>query len=266
MYLAMALQYASHFLVLVTLTATQADGVFYYVAPNVTDCHDNTPCNTLSHYASSTSLQLTDSVFYFMPGTHRLQQTWTIENASNLTLTGPSPDSKPDLEAFVECTVFNADPAIQMNNGSSIIVKNLFIQDQGTALTVFSCNYTNYLELINLMFDGGSTCLDLLNCSDFLVTDSNFKYCGIGIRLYGPFFGKMTKLKLLYIMLTVLGIWQLEHLTLLRLLEWMESIHPKINLTYCLTVAVLTSLWRTLNLIKVVISPFCSNVTTRSSN
>ena len=105
----MALQYASFLLVLmVTLTVTQANGIFYYVTPNVTDCHDKSPCNTLSHYASATSLQLTDSVFYFMPGTHLLEQTWRIKKANNLTLTGPLPDSNPYQGAVVECTLSNA--------------------------------------------------------------------------------------------------------------------------------------------------------------
>ena len=198
----MTLQCVSLSLVLVTLAVTQANGVLYYVAPNVTDCHDNTPCNTLSHYASSTSLQLTDSVFYFMPGTHRLQQTWTMENASNLTLTGPSPDSKADQEAVVQCTLSNADSGIQVSNGSSIAVKNLeiFFYVQGTVeLTGLVCNYTNNLELINLTFVGETlaTCLELLYSGDFLVTDCNFTFCGTGIETDGPLFGKMTKLNLL---------------------------------------------------------------------
>ena len=197
----MALQNLLLSLLLVTLTVTQANGVFYYVAPNVTDCHDNTPCDTLSHYASSASLQLTDSVFYFMPGTHRLQQTWTIENASNLTLTGPSPDSKADQEAVVQCTLSNAtDSGIQVNNGSSITVKNLeiFFYGQGIAdLSGFVCNYTNNIGLINLTFVGGSVCLELLYYSrDLHVTDCNFTSCSVGISIEGTFLGRMTKLNL----------------------------------------------------------------------
>ena len=75
-------------LVLIVLVFCSANGVMYYVAPNVTDCSVNTSCNTLDYYANSAALQLTDSVFYFMPGVHFLQQAWVIERASNLTLTG----------------------------------------------------------------------------------------------------------------------------------------------------------------------------------
>ena len=63
-------------------------GEVYYVAPNGTDCPANVPCNTLDYYANFTAIQMTDSVLYFMPGTHLLQQIWVLENANYLTLTG----------------------------------------------------------------------------------------------------------------------------------------------------------------------------------
>ena len=70
-------------------------GEVYYVVPNgtdclanVPDCPANVPCNTLDYYANSTAIQMTNSVLYFMPWTHLLQQIWVIENANYLTLRG----------------------------------------------------------------------------------------------------------------------------------------------------------------------------------
>ena len=122
----MTFQYLLFSLVLVhvILTVTQVNGVFYYVAPNVTDCPTNAPCNTLSYYAKSSTLELTNSVLYFMPGTHRLQQIWVIENASNLTLTGPSPDSDLDQDAVVECTTSNRDSGIVVTESSHRLLKS----------------------------------------------------------------------------------------------------------------------------------------------
>ena len=89
-------------LILSALILRPVNGYVYYVAPTLAECGVNTPCNTLNYYANSTALYLTDSAFYFMPGTHLLQQSWTINKASNLTLI-PLPSSAPG-EVLVNCS------------------------------------------------------------------------------------------------------------------------------------------------------------------
>ena len=87
-------------------------------------CRLNTPCHTLSYYANSTALQLTDSVFYFMPGTHLLQETWTISNPRNLTLSGPWPSKG---EAVIQCANLETERGIQVTNGTNIVLLHLKI-------------------------------------------------------------------------------------------------------------------------------------------
>ena len=90
-------------LVLVALAFHSANGAVYYVAPNVTDYSVNASCNTINYYANSAALPLTNSVFYFMPGIHLLEQTWVMENVSNLTLTRALPKSEPNGEVIIDC-------------------------------------------------------------------------------------------------------------------------------------------------------------------
>ena len=101
------------------------------MAPDQKECPVDTSCNTLNYYAESTTLQLTDSVFYIyfihVPGTHVLQQSWFMENVNNLTFTGTVPSSERDEDVVVVCTYSDIDLGIVAWDGKKITLKNLEI-------------------------------------------------------------------------------------------------------------------------------------------
>ena len=60
----------------------------YVVAPTLEDCPNDTHCDTLSYYVGVHTNELSNVVFWFLPGTHNLSQDWTIKNSRNITLLG----------------------------------------------------------------------------------------------------------------------------------------------------------------------------------
>ena len=173
-------------LVLIALKHPSAHGVVYYVAPTVADCPVNVSCNTLNYYANSTTLQLTDSAFYFTPGTHLLQQIWIIENASHLTLDQlflPITELEEQKVVYIDCGGISGR-GIRVRNGRNVIVKNLQIVHCQLS-EGYSCylspamdfNLVNNLTLSVLTITNSkSSCLRLQDCSDCVITDSVFAY------------------------------------------------------------------------------------------
>ena len=156
-----------------------ANGDVYYVASNVSDCRRveaNASCNTLDHYANSTTLRISDSVFYFMPGKHLLCNTWRIANARNITLTSQFPGSESSRSVVVECTDSNCKPS-------------------KTALSFYS---SHSIQLSNLTISGskGSLCLELFYCSGYSITNCVFSHCGEAIFING-FSGKLESISFL---------------------------------------------------------------------
>ena len=199
-------------LLLATLKHSSAYGVVYYVAPTVADCPVNVSCNTLNHYADSTTrLQLTDSVFYFMPGTHVLQQVWVIENASHLTLDGffvPSATVQEEKKAVIDCEGLPGR-TIQVRHSRNVLVKNLQIvhcsdtdkNGRFVPYTAWHFYLVNNITLSGLTFMfSNANCLLFEGCSECVITDSvlvlysNTQFLGIAIR--GYFSGKLTSMNL----------------------------------------------------------------------
>ena len=112
-------------LILVTLIFCPANGDVYYVTPSVTDCTVNASHNTLNYYANSTTLQLTDSVFYFIPGICLLHQTWVISNANNLTVTTLNYQQKRVVIA--KCTRNSTDQGIRVINSKGVSLRSMEI-------------------------------------------------------------------------------------------------------------------------------------------
>ena len=60
----------------------------YVVARTLEDCPNDTHCQTLSHYATVYTNELSNVVFWFLPGTHNLSGTWKMNNSRNISLLG----------------------------------------------------------------------------------------------------------------------------------------------------------------------------------
>ena len=144
-------------LVLVALAFRSANGAVYYVATSAGNCSINATCNTLNYYAKSAALKLTDSVFYFMPGRHFLQQVWVIESASNLTLTSALPISERN-EVVIYCSGISG-LGVRVITSHDVRMKNIEIRN---------CSLLCTVEWSSVCFDSSST----VNISNLSVTSS----------------------------------------------------------------------------------------------
>ena len=158
-----------------------ANGDVYHVASNVGDCKNvdaiDASCNTLDHYANSTHLRITDSVFYFMPGRHILHRTWKIIKASNITLTSQLPGSELSGDVVVERPGSSCKPNI-----TDVCVALSFI-------TIYR------MQLSNLVFSGSEgfqlLCLRLISARGYSITNSVFSQCRVAIEIDGCRNGKI---------------------------------------------------------------------------
>ena len=65
-------------------------GQIYVVAPYMEDCSNDmfVNCDTLSYYAREYTNELSNVVFWFLPGTHNVSRDWKTSNSRNITLLG----------------------------------------------------------------------------------------------------------------------------------------------------------------------------------
>ena len=63
-------------------------GQTYVVAPTLEDCPNDTYCETLSYYAKEYTNELSNVVFWFLPGTHNLSLEWKMNNSRNISYLG----------------------------------------------------------------------------------------------------------------------------------------------------------------------------------
>ena len=171
--------------VLVVLTFRQARGDVYFVIPGTTEAQDfNASYNTLSYLANSTALQLNDSVFYFMPGTHLLQQVWSINNARNLTLSGLQlPTTAPEDEVIVDCMQSSNHSGISVTETQNVTVKNMQIVNCGRATgcdeQYDSSVYFDFCAevMVSNVIIGSShgNALYLKSCTNYIIMHSMFE-------------------------------------------------------------------------------------------
>ena len=188
-------------LMLAALALCPVNGYVYYVAPDVADCGAHEPCNTLNYYANSTGLRLTDSVFYFMPGTHPLRQSWVISNASNLSLI-PAPYSAMGEQVVVNCSGISGR-GITVTNSREIVLRAMqivhcqqFVDGNESSLSAaLLFNSTTGITLSNfsVAFTLGS-CLSMTNCADFSIDQALFSNAVDGVDLFENCSGKLTSI------------------------------------------------------------------------
>ena len=146
------------------------------------------PCHNLSFYAADYKFYFTDdAIFYFLNGTHTLQQPLTIIHVSNLTLQGQG-----NIEQGFHKTVLQSTSIIMCNSyigginffrSANVVIKSI---------TIANCGYYNYISYrqtnVSLLFvnviditlecvsiqNGSGYGLFLMNTFDVLIVNSSF--------------------------------------------------------------------------------------------
>ena len=170
----------------------------YYVtaAPNGVPCNRTDlprPCHNLSYYTANYKYYFTDDkIFYFLEGTHTLQDTLEISNVSNITLQGLGHIEQGFHETVMQSTsvIMCSDyknSGIQFNNSTDIVLKSLtiancgfcnFISDQPYTceanVSLFFVDSDNVtLEWVSVQ-NGSAYGLCLVDAFDVLIVDSTF--------------------------------------------------------------------------------------------
>ena len=141
----------------------------YYVTPNkITECsNDWSTCLILEEYASQLDEYFTnDTIFYFEPGSHRLNNSLNFTDLHNITLQG-----LPDSE--VVDVLLGPLVTVTWKNCSNIEVSSISFSllDYFTYGIVFE--YSHYVQLSNISVFGN----EFIGCSSIISRNST-----LGIR------------------------------------------------------------------------------------
>ena len=166
---------------------------YYVSAPNGEPCPPTTdlPCHNLSFYSDDYFTD--DTIFYFLEGTHTLQEPLVISDVSNLTLQGLGHIEQGFHETIMQstsvimCSDYN-EGGIVFTNSSQIILKNLtitscgFYYDDDIVNNFYSQNNIGilFLNISSLTLEwvsvqnGSGLGLSLINAFDVMIADSSF--------------------------------------------------------------------------------------------
>ena len=168
----------------------------YYVsaAPNNVSCnHTHKPCHSLSYYIANYETWFTDdTIFYFLEGTHTLQNTLEISNVSNITLQGLGDieqgfhETVMQSTSVIECSDYSST-GIQFTNSTDVVLKSLTIANCGYCNFIsdeaYSCEANSSLFFVNSnnvilewvsVQNGSAYGLCLVNVFDVIIVDSTF--------------------------------------------------------------------------------------------
>ena len=168
---------------------------YYVSAPNGESCPTtDVPCHNLSFYSQYSDDHFTDdTIFYFLNGTHTLEDPLEISGVSNLTLQGMGHIEQGFHETVMQSTsVIMCSDYIEGGmafiNSSEIILKNLTITSCGfyydddivnnfylqNNISVLFLNISSLtLEWVSVQ-NGSGLGLSLINGFDVLIADSSF--------------------------------------------------------------------------------------------
>ena len=164
----------------------------YYVSatPNGESCsHTHLPCHNLSYYTDDyTSYFTNDTIFYFLEGTHILQDTLEISHVSNITLQGLGHIEQGFHETVMQSTsvIMCSDydrGGIQFTNSTNIVLKSLTIANCGglyntsyqlsNVSLLLDDTYSITLEWVSVQ-NGSGIGFYLYNAFDVLIANSTF--------------------------------------------------------------------------------------------
>ena len=165
----------SLFLLFVALSL--GNGAKFYVHPNNSSrCPRDTHCNGINEYAGI----MNDSIYYFLPGVHKLNRSINIEWGSNLTFQGEGMMKEGPHTAVKESPVVIqcvSNATITFGNCNDITLSNLTIKNCGNSLyrnpglvINASSAVLSYMSLQEIQW----AALLLIDVSDIMVNHSSF--------------------------------------------------------------------------------------------
>ena len=159
-------------------------GQMYVVAPTLEDCPNDTQCEALSYYAEKYTNKLSNVVFWFLPGTHNLSQTWQIKNSRNVTLLGgidlTSSDKSSGGMSKILCQKLLYVAGIYVRKSNFTVLESITIENCSSAVLVYEAVDTT---VRNVTFTRSITSLQVTSCQRFTITNSKVEYCFFGINL-----------------------------------------------------------------------------------
>ena len=164
------------FLCLLLYIYTTANAYRYYIVPedqlqHISKCPSQ-PCATINDLLNSTQFNMSNTEYYFLPGSHQLNVNMIITFVHNVSLTGSSSSSPGVLHCF-------GDAMLEISYSNNIIITNLVFEDCGA--------YRNGLKDFDPIFpcfskEGYFTNLLVSSCSHVSITNISFwNHTGYGI-------------------------------------------------------------------------------------
>ena len=159
----------------------------YYVSAGATCPYINAPCNNLSYYTAYYRSYFTDNtVFYFLEGTHTLQDTLKIINVSNITLQGLGNIKQSFHKTVMQSTSviicnYSSNIGIKFSSNRDILLKSLTIANCGGFYSRIQTNVSLLFVDVNIVtlewvsvHSGSGFGLVLVNAFDVLIMNSSF--------------------------------------------------------------------------------------------
>ena len=159
----------------------------YYVSAGATCPYINAPCHNLSYYTAYYRSYFTDNtVFYFLEGTHTLQDTLKIINVSNITLQGLGNIKQSFHKTVMQSTSviicnYSSNIGIKFSSNRDIVLKSLTIANCGGFYSRIQTNVSLLFVDVNIVtlewvsvHNGSGFGLVLVNAFDMLIMNSSF--------------------------------------------------------------------------------------------
>ena len=159
----------------------------YYVSAGAPCPSSNAPCHNLSHYTAHYTSYFTDNtIFYFLEGTHTLQDTLKISNVSNITLQGLGDINQSFHETVMQSTSVimcndNNNIGIKFSSNKNVVMKSLTITNCGRFDISLQINISLLFHNVNIarlewvsVQNGSGFGLVLANAFEVLIANSSF--------------------------------------------------------------------------------------------
>ena len=162
----------------------QESDQIYMVAPTLEDCPNDTHCQTLSYYVGKYTNELSNVVFWFLPGTHNLSRTWNLKNSRNVTLLGVDDLANSDKSSGgmpkILCQKGLLFGGISVSKSNFTVVENIAIAYCAFAL-VFQATVNATVR--NVIVTHSFASLQVSTSQRFTLTKSAIEYCFLGIAI-----------------------------------------------------------------------------------
>lgn len=163
----------------------------YFILSQGSDCPENIVCHSLLQYSQASGNMIMDDnlLLNFLPGTHFLNQLWTISNFNNVTLNGledtfqnlsDSAHAKITLVIDITCPTSNDITGIQVSEGDTFSISNIHIVYGGEKRcqhfrAMLSCQLISTISVSNVTIEQSpGSALKVIDCLDFEITGSFF--------------------------------------------------------------------------------------------